>query len=143
MALKTYRQLDVWKVSMDLVEEVYIATASWPAKEQYGLTSQIRRAAVSVPANIAEGYARTHRGDYLRHLSIARGSVAEVETHLLVAERVKFADAESLKSCWELCQRVASMLSAQVRSLKSAPIIEVPLPETRDPKPETRQGGAR
>ncbi len=143
MALKSYRQLDVWRVSMDLVEEVYRATASWPTSEQYGLTWQVRRSAVSVPANIAEGYARTHRGDYLRHLSIARGSIAELETHLLVAERVGLAAADDLKAGWGLCQRVARMLNMQVRSLKSGPMTVVPLPETRAPTPDTRQGSTR
>jgi len=70
MAIQTYRELIVWKRSMDLVVQIYRLSADFPTEEKYGLKSQIQRAAVSIPANIAEGYGRTHRGDYLRHLSL-------------------------------------------------------------------------
>jgi len=73
MALKSYRDLEVWQKGVDLVVLLYQLTKLFPDDERYGLISQIRRAAVSIPANIAEGYGRTHRGDYLRHLSIAKG----------------------------------------------------------------------
>ena len=76
---------------MDLVVSCYRLTRRLPAEERYGLVSQVRRASVSVPANIAEGHARTHRGDYLRHLSIARGSTAELQTLLDLCERLGFA----------------------------------------------------
>src|SRR4051794_13107943 len=81
MAIRTYRQLDVWQRAIELTEEVYRLAAQFPTTERYGLTSQIQRAAVSIAANIAGGYGRTARGDYLQHLSIARGSLMEVETH--------------------------------------------------------------
>lgn len=125
---------------MDLVEEVYRVSAVWTNDERYGLTSQIRRASVSIPANIAEGYARIHRGDYVRHLSIARGSVAEVETLLLAAERVGVARAESLKQSWNLSQRVGGMLTAQIRSLRSRGAQANPTPDTRDPIPAATAG---
>jgi four helix bundle protein len=134
MSLKSYRELDVWKVSIDLVVELYRVTASWKSEEKFGLTSQVRRAASSIPANIAEGYGRSHRGDYLRFLSIARGSLAELETHLIVAAKVGVADRDSLIASWELTQRVGQMLGAQVRSLRTA----ASKPETRNPRPETR-----
>jgi len=72
VALKTYRGLEVWQVSLKLVEEVYRVTRRLPEEEKFGLVSQMRRAAVSIPTNIAEGYGRSHRGDYLHHLSLPR-----------------------------------------------------------------------
>ena len=73
MALKSCRELEVWQRSVDLVVEMYRLSGAFPSEEKFGLTSQIRRAAVSIPANIAEGYGRKHRGDYVRHVSFARG----------------------------------------------------------------------
>ncbi len=84
---------------MDLVEAVYHLTQYFPAEEKFGLTSQIQRAAVSIPANIAEGYGRSHRGDYLRHLSIARGSLSELETHVTLAVRLKCVEREKAITC--------------------------------------------
>ena len=88
--LRSYRDLKVWQRAVDMVEEVYSLSRRLPSEEKFGLTSQLRRAAVSVPANIAEGYARAQRGEYLQHLSIARGSLAEVETLLTLAARLGF-----------------------------------------------------
>ena len=82
---RPHHDLDVWKDAIALVEAVYRHTASFPVDERYGLTSQLRRAAVSVPSNISEGAARRSRKEYLHHLSMARGSLAEVETQLLIA----------------------------------------------------------
>lgn len=118
MALKNYRELDVWKVEMDLVEAVYRLTSSWPSDERFGLTTQSRRAAVSVPANIAEGYGRAHPREYLHHLSYARGSLLELETHLIVAGRVGFMTKTQAQPTWSLCQRVGKMLLAQISVLK-------------------------
>ena len=73
MAIRHYRDLEVWQKAMDLVEQVYRLAKALPPEERYGLTSQIQRAAVSIPANIAEGHGRLHRGDYVHHLSMARG----------------------------------------------------------------------
>lgn len=85
-----HKEMDVWKESMELVVEIYQLTAAFPATEQYGLTSQLRRAAVSIPSNIAEGCARRSEKETLRFLSIALGSIAEVETQLMLAERLNF-----------------------------------------------------
>ena len=95
MVITTYRQLDVWQRAIQLVETVYLLTRQFPADERYGLTSQLQRAAVSVPANIAEGWGRSHRGDYPRHLSIARGSLMEVETLLIIAEKLRKAGTDT------------------------------------------------
>lgn len=88
MKMRCHKDLDVWKRSMDLVAEIYQLTQTWPADERYGLTAQIRRAAVSVPSNVAEGAARGTSKDFSRFLDIAQGSLAEVETQLEVATRI-------------------------------------------------------
>ena len=82
MSVRSYRDLEVWQRATDLVVECYRLTNLLPKSELYGLASQIQRAAVSIPANIAEGHGREHLGDYLHHLSVANGSLMELETHL-------------------------------------------------------------
>jgi four helix bundle protein len=102
---------------MDLVEHVYLATRKWPKTELYGLTNQVQRAVVSVPSNIAEGQARTSTKEFLHHLSIARGSLSEVETQLLIAQRLRYitkADAEGLLS---EAGEVSRLLSGLLRAL--------------------------
>jgi four helix bundle protein len=121
--------LDVWQRAIELVESVYLLTAKFPPTEKFGLTSQIQRAAVSIAANIAEGYGRSHRGDYLHHLSISRGSLMEVETHLTLAARLKLVSRQDVIAAWKLSQQVGQMLTKLIASLR---------PETRHPKPETR-----
>ena len=118
MALKSYRELDVWQKAMDLAEMVYGLAARLPDEERFGLASQLRRAAVSIPANVAEGYGRSHRGDYVRHVSIAKGSLAELETHLLLAVRLSFVTRGQLKETWNLAQDVGKMLTKLIQSLK-------------------------
>jgi len=103
---------------MDLVEEVYRATKRFPSDEQFGLVNQIRRAAVSVPANIAEGQGRLHRAEFLRFLSIARGSLAETETHLLIAVRLGYLQREDAKQAWVLLQDVGKLLNGLIKSLE-------------------------
>ena len=88
--IKSYRNLLIWQKSMDLVVASHEVAKKLPHHEAYGLTAQIQRAAVSVPANLAEGHGRKHTGDYIHHLSIARGSLVELETHLLIAERLRY-----------------------------------------------------
>lgn len=88
--VRNYKELLVWQRAMDLVELIYTITRSWPKEEQYGLTSQIRRAVVSVPSNIAEGQGRFSTREFLHHISIANGSLLEVETQVLVAQRLGY-----------------------------------------------------
>jgi four helix bundle protein len=114
--VKTYRDLRVWQASMDLVAEVYKQTASFPNEERYGLTSQIRRAGVSVPSNIAEGHARSYTGDYIKHLAISLGSLAEMETQLEIAKRLGFLSDETFTRLYEATQPLAK----QLNSLRSA-----------------------
>src|SRR5918911_1525021 len=94
MSVQSYRDLAAWQKAMDLVETVYRATQHWPREEVYGLTNQARRAAVSVPANIAEGQGRHGAVEMLHHLSIADGSLHELETRLLIAPRLLAQTAE-------------------------------------------------
>ena len=93
MKLKSFRDLRVWQAAMDLVEHIYRLTQNFPKSELYGLTSQLQRAAVSVPSNIAEGHTREHTKEFLHHLSIAQASLAELETQLEIAVRLKYVDA--------------------------------------------------
>ena len=105
---------------MDLVEKIYEITRKMPETERFGLTSQIQRAAVSIPSNIAEGYGRTHRGDYLRHLSIARGSLMEVETQLMIIVRLKLLSREEIVPAWKMAQQTGRLLTRLIRSLQVA-----------------------
>ena len=88
--VRTHRDLDVWKKSIDLVTLIYKFTANYPKDEMYGLTSQIRRCAVSIPSNIAEGSARTTKKDFSHFLAIALGSVAELETQLIISKNLNY-----------------------------------------------------
>ena len=113
-----YRELKVWQRSMDLVEGSYRLTAEFPKHELYGLTAQLRRAAVSVAANIAEGHGREHLGDYLHSLSIANGSLMELETHLLIGGRMNYVAPEDEKHLLGQAAEVGRMLAGLIRALK-------------------------
>ena len=114
--VRTFRDLLVWQKRMKLALHVYALTKQFPADERFGLTSQLRRAAVSVPSNIAEGHARQTRGDYLRCLRIARGSLAEVGTQLELARELGYlADPDH---ALELCNELARMLQSLIHALE-------------------------
>ncbi|MEO0476603.1 MAG: four helix bundle protein [Planctomycetota bacterium] len=115
--IRSYRDLNVWQRSVELVEEIYRVSASFPDDERFGLTSQIRRAAVSVPSNIAEGYGRRRTGHYIHHLAIANGSLKEVETQLIIAGRLNFVDKSQAQAAWSLLQETGKMLTVLTRSL--------------------------
>ncbi|PYE87192.1 four helix bundle protein [Phyllobacterium leguminum] len=117
MSVNSFRDLLVWQQAMDLVMAIYKLTNSWPKEEIYGLTSQIRRAAVSVPANIAEGFGRENRGSYQQFLRIAQGSLKELETHLLIAERLGFSQKETIKSIEVMSESVGKLLRLLIRKL--------------------------
>jgi four helix bundle protein len=95
--IRNYRDLSVWQLGMDIAVRVYEATRDFPSDEKFGLTSQLRRAAASVPANIAEGHARSTTKDYLRYVSIAIGSLAETATFIELAGRLGFGDVDELR----------------------------------------------
>jgi four helix bundle protein len=114
-----YRTLIAWQKAMDLVEIVYRQTSAWPREEQFGLTSQIRRAAVSVPGNIAEGRGRSSDKEYARHLSIAYGSLCEVETYLAIAHRLGVVESTANESLLQRSTEVARLLRGLMKRLQS------------------------
>jgi len=118
MVVTSYRDLKVWRKAMDLVVQCYQVTQEFPKSETYGLCGQLHRAAVSVPANIAEGQGRNHTKEFLNHLSIAYGSLMEVETHLQIAERLGFLDPPSLRILLESTAEIGRMLNGLMQSLK-------------------------
>jgi four helix bundle protein len=119
--IKSYRDLLVWQKSMDLVVASYEIAKRLPHHENFGLISQIQRAAVSIPANIAEGHGRRHTGDYMHHLSMARGSLLELETHLLIAARLKYLEAKDIESTLQLTDELGRMISGLIRKLRNKP----------------------
>jgi four helix bundle protein len=114
--LESYRDLEVWKISMQLAREVYQITEGMPKHEIYGLTSQIRRASVSVPANIAEGYGRNHRKEYVQFLGIANGSLKELETLLLLAHDLNYIN--DIAKLMSLCESAGRLLNRLRQSLQ-------------------------
>jgi len=117
MAGKNYRDLDVWWEAMDFVVECYRMTGAFPKSEVYGLASQLQRAAVSIPANIAEGQGRQHDKEFLQHLAIAYGSLAEVETHIQIARRLEYVDGEKENQMLERAARIGRMLNGLRKSV--------------------------
>ncbi|WP_390621276.1 four helix bundle protein [Maioricimonas rarisocia] len=115
--ITSHRDLVVWQKAMDLVQTCYRLTGRFPGSEQFGLTSQLRRAATSIPANIAEGKGRATTGAYLNHLSIAVGSVAEVDTYLELARRLQYITREELETAETQLEEVGKMLAGLKRSL--------------------------
>jgi len=111
----TFRDLVVWRRTIELGKAVYKTTQTMPNDERYGLTQQMRRAAVSIPSNIAEGNARRSRQDYIRFLVIARGSLAELETQLIIAEELKMLRKE--QTMWDLIGETTRMLQSLINSL--------------------------
>lgn len=111
-----FRDLRVWQAGVDLVSRIYVASESFPRKEVFGLTGQIRRAAVSVPSNIAEGHTRQHTKEFLNHLSIAQASLAEVETQIEIAVRLRYL---KLNEARELFTHIAS-IGKQLYALRNA-----------------------
>jgi len=114
----SYRDLKVWHKAMDLLDVVYDLLPSLPSEEKFALSSQMRRAAISVPSNIAEGYGRSSRPDYIRFLWMANGSLKELETQLLIARRRSYWSKEQAQPCWDLCQETGRMLRALIQSLR-------------------------
>ncbi len=119
MAGQNYKDLIAWQKAMDLVEEVYRVSTSFPRDEIYGLTSQIRRAVVSVPSNIAEGQGRNSNNEFHRFLNIAHGSLREVETQLAIAVRLKYAPGEIIRSADTLCQETGRLINGLLNSLSN------------------------
>ncbi|MGD9933411.1 MAG: four helix bundle protein [Dehalococcoidia bacterium] len=117
--LRSYRDLEVWKKSIDLAEAIYRASSGFPREERFGLVSQLRRAAVSVPSNIAEGAARTGPREFLQGLSIASGSLAELETQVTLAMRLGMLEPAAASELLGRAEEVSKMLAGLKRSLAS------------------------
>jgi len=115
----SFRDLAAWQRAIELTLQVYKLTSAFPDSERFGLTNQLRRATVSVASNIAEGYGRSTRGEYVLFLGHARGSVSEVETQLVIAKALNFGQKVALQKAEELCSEVGRMLRAMMKALQS------------------------
>ena len=133
--VRDYRDLEVWRLAMDLAEATYRLVRDFPKTEEYRLTSQLLRAVASVPANIAEGNARASRKDYARFIAIARGSLAETETFLLLARRVALVQSGEIDPVLALAHRVGRMLNGLHRSLDRPPLPKTAVPNPQSPVP--------
>ena len=118
MSFKSYRDLEVWQKAMDLVVDCYQITKRFPKSEIYGLASQMQRAAVSIPTNIAEGRERQYTREFLQYLSIAYGSLAELETLVQIAERLNYLDVNQLKQILDNTAELGRMPNGLRRSLE-------------------------
>jgi len=112
-----HKNMDVWKLSMDLVINVYEKTSKFPVEERFGLAQQMRRAAVSIPSNIAEGAARKSPNEFVQFLYIALGSLSELETQMIITERLNFSHID-LRREYENCDRIRQMLIGLIRYKK-------------------------
>ncbi len=116
--IESYRDLRVWQSAMLIAEVCYRATNNFPKEEMFGLTSQMRRAATSVAANIAEGYGRENRGSFVQFLRMAQGSLKELETHILLARRVGFLGQNEEIDLLARCEESGKMLRALIRTVQ-------------------------
>jgi four helix bundle protein len=119
MGIETYRDLKVWQAGMELTKQCYLLTRGFPKDELFGLTSQIRRSASSVPANIAEGHGRENTGEFIQFLRVAQGSWKELETHLLLSREVEVAKRESIAPLLDQTESLGKMLRSLIRSLQN------------------------
>ncbi len=110
--IKSYRNLLIWQKGIGLVKEIYLLTGQFPSEERFGLSSQMRRAAVSVPSNIAEGQARKSTAEFIQFLSIAQGSLAELETQLIISNELEYCEAEQINGSIDLIHQLQKMVYA-------------------------------
>ncbi len=115
---RSYKDLEVWKSSIGFVKEIYEVTARFPSSEMYGLVNQVRRAAVSVPSNIAEGQGRNSSKEFCQFLSISLGSLAEAETQLIIAKEISYLSEEELNALLTRIDHIRKMAKALLKSLK-------------------------
>lgn len=116
--VNSYRDLRVWQEAMSLAEKCYHLTRKLPKEELFGMSTQIRRSAASIAANIAEGHGREQTRSFLHFLRMAQGSLKELETHLLLAERVEIAEASTVRALLQNCDGLGRMLRSYIRSLQ-------------------------
>ena len=120
MDIRCYRDLIAWQRAMDLCVAVHVCTQGFPRQELYGLTAQVRRAAVSVPSNIAEGCGRITKGEFIQSLGYARGSLAECETQILCAVRFGYLSERDFSTNLDLVQEVGRLINGLIRSLSAS-----------------------
>lgn len=118
-SVKTYRELEVWQTAMTLVERCYAATKSFPQDERFGLTAQLRRAAISIPSNVSEGACRRTTPAYINHVSIALGSHAELETCVEIALRLGYLSGSTKDELMNVSDTAGRLLNGLLRSLES------------------------
>ncbi len=128
--IRSYRDLHVWQLGVRLVVDSYAIGRHFPSDERFGLTAQLRRAAVSIPSNIAEGHGRSSRGDYRHHVQMAGGSLRELETLLEIAIALKYVDEKSFAGVRGLCDELGRMLTRLTKRLES------PTPRHRPSTPD-------
>ena len=138
-----FTDLRVWQRAMDLGERIYRLTWTFPRSETYGLSGQLQRAVLSVPSNIAEGRTRNSLRDYLRFVSIARGSLAEVQTQIVFAVRVEYLTHQQSEPLLAEIRDLTRQLNALRNALEARLSKELSVPETRNLKPGTHQGNTR
>ena len=118
--IESYRDLRVWQLGMEIAQRTYELTAAFPREEIYGLTAQVRRASVSVPSNIAEGYGRENAGSYTHHLRIAQGSLKELETQIILAQRLRFLSPDAAAELLVSTEDLGKMLRSQIRRVQTS-----------------------
>jgi four helix bundle protein len=118
MKVQSYKELNVWTKGIEIVDKIYKTTDAFPQKELYGLVSQLRRAAVSIPSNIAEGFARQHTKEYMQYLHISLGSCAELETQLIISQKRNYLTDKELVELQEDIDHESRMLANLIKSLK-------------------------
>lgn len=118
--MRDFRKLDIWKNGIELVKQVYLITKKLPSEEKFGLKSQITKAAVSIPSNIAEGCSRNSEIEFKRFLEISMGSLFEVETQLVIIEELGFINSEDLKQLFKLIEKEAKMINSLIKIIKNS-----------------------
>ena len=121
MKITSFKDLDIWSRSIALVENIYKVTNSFPKEELYGLTSQLRRSAVSIPSNIAEGFGRFHKNEYKQFLHIAIGSCAEVSTQIIIASKLGFLEKGKADILLNELEEISKMTMSLIKKLKLLP----------------------
>ena len=119
MKIKDFKELNVWQTGIEIVEQVYRLTRKFPKDERFGLTHQIQRSAVSIPSNVAEGFNRQYPKEFIQFCHVSLGSCAELETHLIIAARLKYITDKDLKNLTTKIHYECKMLRNLVTSLKS------------------------
>ncbi|WP_310481953.1 four helix bundle protein [Chamaesiphon sp. VAR_48_metabat_403] len=119
MSISSFRELRVWQLGMDLAERIYILTDSFPKSETYGITSQIRRSAVSIPSNLAEGHGRNSTKEFLQFIAISFGSICELETQILLSYRLKYINKDDLETVLALLTETSKTIRGLQKALRA------------------------